>query len=146
MPCLCLLIEVSTSLSFCKLLHVKASNLRFNYDTSSRSEEMIRDCYLTMEPGPWIYYRRSSSEPATSLDSANGFADDEGASERSYEWLTPPGNHWWEYCCLTNFLYYIAILLFVVAFISCIVSIIIDRENNLFASILSYSHWLRSDN
>lgn len=128
-----------------ELLHVKASSLRFNCNSWSRSEEQIRDCYVTMEPGPWTYYRRSSSEPPTSHDSANGFADDEAASDRS-EWLTPPGNRCFQYCCLTNALYYISLLLFLAGIILCIVSIVIDRENKLFASILSYSLWLRSDN
>ena len=37
-----------------------------------------------MQSGPWIYWRRSSSEPATSIDSYNWFADAElTSSDRS---------------------------------------------------------------
>lgn len=72
-------------------MHVKETLFTFNYAYSSRSDEPIhyhlRANDLKLEPGYWRYYRRSSSEPTTSLDSFNGFADDEAENDDDEESL-----------------------------------------------------------
>lgn len=65
-------------------LHVKETLITFNYAYSSRSDSPT-NYYLRYEPEMWRYWRRSSSEPATSCNSSNNQGDDErDPSEQSY--------------------------------------------------------------
>lgn len=89
---------------------------------------------LTMQPTLWRYYRRSSSEPSTSVDSTNAFADDEGGADVEIELGLPV------YRGRRLRMHMIAAALCFIAFIIVIFILIVfvDHENE-FESIFSHN-------
>lgn len=110
--------------------------------SSSGVDEMDDKNYILMECGYWTYYRRSSSEPTTSLDSFNAFADDEGTSgNSSFNFMARALPV--ESCCHVRARYIISFLLLLVVVVLCTL-LFLAISNGI--SVASQIVWLRSNN